>query len=170
VVGGSQGAIAINQLIRQCAPAWFDAGIWLVHLTGDADPDAQSFHHPQYQQLPFFDSMAALFQRADLVISRAGSGSLTELAVTKTPAILIPYPYAAEDHQAYNAEKFAQAGAALVFRQSDLTPPLLQGQVLELIKSPEKLATMGKAMQNLAIVDSAERLAVILQQLISTNN
>lgn len=170
VMGGSQGAIAINKLVRQCAPTWLAAGAWIVHLTGDADPDATSFQHPHYLQLPFFDQMAALLQRANLAISRAGSGSLTELAVTGTPALLIPYPYAAEDHQSCNAKVFAQVGAALVCRQADLTPPFLENQIMELIASPEKLMAMTKSMQRIAIVDSAERLAIILKQLISTND
>lgn len=170
VMGGSQGAIAINKLVRQCAPAWLATGAWIVHLTGDTDPDATSFQHPQYLQLPFFDQMAALLQRADLAISRAGSGSLTELAVTGTPALLIPYPYAAEDHQAYNAKIFAQAGAALVCKQADLTPDFLENQIMELINSPEQLRAMTRAMQQIAVVDSAERLAIILKQLIVTND
>jgi len=170
VVGGSQGAIALNKLVRQCAPAWLATGAWIVHLTGDADPDATSFQHPQYLQLPFYDHMAALFQRADLALSRAGSGSLTELAVTGTPALLIPYPYAAEDHQAYNAKIFAEAGAALVCRQADLTPIFLENQILELIQSPEQLKAMTQAMQKIAVVDSAERLAIILKQLIATSD
>jgi len=170
IVGGSQGAIAVNKLIRQCAPAWVATGAWIVHLTGDTDSDPGSFSHPHYLQLPFFDDMAALFQRADLAISRAGSGSLTELAVTGTPAILIPYPYAAEDHQSFNAKIFAQNGAALLFRQADLTPSFLEAQVLDLIQNPDKLQAMTKAMQAMAIDDSAERLAVILKQLIANNN
>ncbi len=66
--------------------------------------------------------MAGLLQRADLAISRAGAGTLTELAITHTPSILIPYPFAAEDHQTHNATVFVKAGAALLFRQAELTP------------------------------------------------
>jgi len=78
------------------------------------DPDADTIKHPHIP-LPFYDNMARLLQRANLAISRAGAGTLTELAVTGTPAI--PHPYAAEDHQAYNAAVFAAVGAALVFRK-----------------------------------------------------
>ncbi len=166
VVGGSQGAIAVNQLVRQCAPAWFDAGAWIVHLTGEKDPDATSLQHPQYIQMPFYDNMAGLLQRANLAISRAGSGSLTELAITQTPAILIPYPYAAEDHQAFNAKSFADTGAAMVFRQSELTPELLGSKVLSLLQSPETLEQMAQKAAALAVTDSAERLAALVRQLI----
>lgn len=166
VVGGSQGAIALNQLVRQCAPAWFDAGAWIVHLTGEKDPEAASLRHPQYIQMPFYDDMAGLLQRANLAISRAGSGTLTELAMTQTPAILIPYPFAAEDHQAFNAASFADTGAALVFRQAELTPQLLQSQVLNLLHSPQLLQEMAQKAAALAVPDSAERLAALVRQLV----
>ncbi|MFM6200043.1 MAG: undecaprenyldiphospho-muramoylpentapeptide beta-N-acetylglucosaminyltransferase, partial [Dolichospermum sp.] len=112
VFGGSQGAVAVNKLVRQSAQAWFQAGAYIVHLTGDNDPDINSLQHPQYIALPFYDNMAALLRRANLAISRSGAGSLTELAVCGKPAILIPYPFAAEDHQSYNAKVFTKARAA----------------------------------------------------------
>ncbi len=169
VVGGSQGAIAVNQLVRQCAPTWFDAGAWIVHLTGEKDPDTATLQHPQYIQMPFYDNMAALLQRANLAISRAGAGTLTELAITKTPAILIPYPFAAEDHQSFNAASFANAGAALVFRQAQLTPQLLESKVLHLIHSPQQLQEMAQKAASLAVTDSAERLAALVRQIVEKN-
>jgi UDP-N-acetylglucosamine--N-acetylmuramyl-(pentapeptide) pyrophosphoryl-undecaprenol N-acetylglucosamine transferase len=164
VVGGSQGAIAVNQLVRQCAPAWFEAGAWIVHLTGEKDPDAQTLQHPQYFPMPFYHNMAALLQRANLAVSRAGAGSLTELAITQTPAILIPYPFAAEDNQAFNAASFANTGAALVFRQSELTPELLESKVLHLLQSPQLLEQMAQKAAALAVTDSVERLADLVRQ------
>lgn len=166
VVGGSQGALAVNQLVRQSAPAWLDAGVWIVHLTGEKDPDAASLQHPQYIQMPFYDNMAGLLQRANLAISRAGAGTLTELAVTKTPAILIPYPFAAEDHQAFNAASFAETGAAVVFRQEELTPQQLEGEVSNLLQSPQTLEQMARKAAALAVPDSSERLAALVRQLL----
>jgi UDP-N-acetylglucosamine--N-acetylmuramyl-(pentapeptide) pyrophosphoryl-undecaprenol N-acetylglucosamine transferase len=164
VVGGSQGAVAVNRLVRQAAPTWLESGVWVVHLTGDNDPDVNALSHPHYLPMPFYGNMAGLLQRANLAISRAGAGSLTELAVTQTPAILIPYPYAAEDHQTYNAEAFARAGAALLFQQAALTAELLQSKVSHLLQSGSELQQMAEAMQQLAIADSAERLATLIQQ------
>ncbi|MBW4658433.1 MAG: undecaprenyldiphospho-muramoylpentapeptide beta-N-acetylglucosaminyltransferase [Drouetiella hepatica Uher 2000/2452] len=169
VFGGSQGAVGLNKLVRQAASAWFDAGFWVVHLTGESDPDAQTLSHPQYFCLPFYDNMAGLLQRADLAISRAGAGSLTELAVTATPSILIPYPYAAEDHQSYNAAIFKAANAALVFQQSELTSDLLESKVLHLLRSPDQLHSMAVAAGNLATADSAEQLAAIVRQLVKAS-
>ncbi|AFZ59109.1 undecaprenyldiphospho-muramoylpentapeptide beta-N-acetylglucosaminyltransferase [Anabaena cylindrica FACHB-243] len=166
VFGGSQGAVAVNQLVRQSAQAWFDAGAYIVHLTGDQDPEVASLQHPQYISLPFYDNMAALLRRANLAISRSGAGSLTELAVCGTPAILIPYPFAAEDHQSYNAAVFANAGAALTFKQSELKPEILQKQVLELLQSPTELAKMGERAKAIASPDSADKLAALVRELV----
>ena len=166
VVGGSQGAVAVNQFVREAAIAWFDFGTVVVHLTGEKDPDANSLQHPQYICLPFYENMAGLLQRANLAISRAGAGTLTELAVTGTPAILIPYPYAAEDHQAYNAQVFADAEAAIVYRQEKLTAEILRDRVLELLQSPTELEAMAEKTAGLAIADSAQRLANIVNNLV----
>jgi UDP-N-acetylglucosamine--N-acetylmuramyl-(pentapeptide) pyrophosphoryl-undecaprenol N-acetylglucosamine transferase len=166
VVGGSQGAVAVNQLIRQCAPAWFDAGVWIVHLTGNNDPDVASLHHPQYFPLPFYDNMASLLQRANLAIGRSGAGTVTELAMTRKPAIFIPLPTAAEDHQFYNAQVLAASGAAIVFRQKELTPAMLQTQVLELLHSPEDLQKMADTAGKMAVFDSAERLAKLVRKVV----
>lgn len=169
VLGGSQGAVAVNQLVRQCAETWLEAGASIVHLTGENDPDAGSFQHPRYFPFPFYQNMAGLLQRATLAISRAGAGSLTELAIARTPAILIPYPHAAEDHQTYNARVFAEAGAALAYPQSKLTPRQLESEVLELLHSRDRLQQMADSAGTLAVLDSAEQLAAAIRQATARN-
>jgi UDP-N-acetylglucosamine--N-acetylmuramyl-(pentapeptide) pyrophosphoryl-undecaprenol N-acetylglucosamine transferase len=166
VMGGSQGAVAVNKLVRECASAWFDAGAWVIHLTGNNDPEADSFQHPQYLSMPFYDNVAGLLQRANLTISRSGASALTELAVTGMPSILIPFPFAADDHQYFNAQVFAKAGAALAFRQSELTADLLQTKVLHLLSDAEYLKKMSEAARQLAVTDSAERLANLVRELL----
>jgi UDP-N-acetylglucosamine--N-acetylmuramyl-(pentapeptide) pyrophosphoryl-undecaprenol N-acetylglucosamine transferase len=167
IFGGSQGAVAVNELIRQCAPKWLAMGAYIVHLTGDRDPQVTCLQHPHYFSLPFYENMAGLLQRANLALSRAGSGSLTELAVTHTPAILIPYPFAAEDHQTYNARVFADAGAAYLYRQDELTAEILAGLGLDLLKSPDKLDEMSQKMAALAVGESAEKLASLIKEIAS---
>lgn len=169
VAGGSQGAVSINKLVRACAPAWLETGAWIVHLTGTQDPDAQSFQHPHYLSMPFYDNMAGLLQRANLAISRAGAGTLSELAIASTPALLIPYPYAAEDHQAYNAAAFVKAGAAQVYRQEELTSEKLEQTVLNWLQNPQTLEEMAAKAYSLAVPDSTERFAqLILEQIEAT--
>lgn len=167
IVGGSQGAVAVNKLVRQCVCAWVDAGAYVVHLTGSNDPEADSIKHPQYFTLPFYDNMASLLHRANLVIGRAGAGTVTELAITGKPAIFIPLPTAAEDHQFYNAQILAAVGAALVFRQAELTGEILSNQVLSLLRSPAQLEQMGEKAQAIAIKDSAERLACLVREFVT---
>lgn len=169
VVGGSQGAVAINQLVRAAAPAWLEAGAWVFHQTGSNDSDVDTFSHPQYIQRPFYDQMAPLMQRANLAIGRAGAGTLTELAITETPSILIPYPFAAEDHQAYNAAAFAAANAAIVIRQGDLTAEMLQDKVLCLLENPARLKEMAVAAGQQAIADSADQLADLIQKVVTVD-
>ena len=166
VVGGSQGAVAVNKLVREAAPAWFELGAYVVHLTGNNDPDANSLKHSNYISMPFSNNMAGLLQRANLAISRAGAGTITELAFTGSPAVLIPYPYAAEDHQSYNAKEYKDAGAGVVFQQSELTAQILQEQVVEWLRSPEQLQQMAYKAKALAVTDSAARLANIVRSLV----
>ncbi|MFM7425402.1 MAG: undecaprenyldiphospho-muramoylpentapeptide beta-N-acetylglucosaminyltransferase [Elainella sp.] len=167
VVGGSQGAVAVNRLVRQAAPAWLEGGAWVVHLTGESDPDADSFSHPHYLALPFYHNMAGLLQRATVAISRAGAGTLTELAMTGTPAILIPYPYAADDHQTYNACVFAEAGAAELYSQNHLSAEQLQQRVMHLLESPQSRQQMAAAARSLAVPDSAQQLAALVRQAVA---
>ena len=167
VAGGSQGAVAVNKLVREAAPKWLDKGAYIVHLTGNNDPDTESLEHPQYIHLPFYDNMAGLFQKANLAIGRAGAGTLTELAITGTPAILIPYPYAAEDHQTFNAKVFTEAGAAVMFPQAELTVEMLQKQVEQWLESPAVLQSMATKAREIAIADSATQLANLIRNLVN---
>ena len=166
IVGGSQGAVAVNQLVRQAAPAWLDQGAWIVHQTGKNDPDTDALSHPHYIHRPFFDNMAALLYRADLALCRSGAGTLTELAITHTPSLLIPYPSAAEDHQTINARVFSDTGAAHLLPQRDLTSDSLAQAVGHLLQHPDQLATMAQAAGDLAVRDSAQKLAALVQQVI----
>jgi UDP-N-acetylglucosamine--N-acetylmuramyl-(pentapeptide) pyrophosphoryl-undecaprenol N-acetylglucosamine transferase len=166
IVGGSQGAVALNKLVREAAPAWLDAGIWIVHQTGDNDPEAESLQHPHYFSLPFYSHIADLFKRSFLVIGRSGAGTLIELAATHTPSLLVPFPFAAEDHQYFNAKAFSDVGAAITIRQSELTVEQLRSQVLELWRSPQQLQKMTTAAAQLAVMDSAEQLANLMRQLV----
>ena len=164
VVGGSQGAVAVNLMVRAAAPSWLEEGKWIVHITGTSDPDADSFKHPHYIHRPFYDNMAALFQRANLAISRAGAGTLIELAITRTPSILIPYPFAAEDHQTYNANAFAQAGASELHQQSSLSAEKLESLVTGLFDQPQQLESMSEAAYRLATTDSADKMTQLIGQ------
>jgi UDP-N-acetylglucosamine--N-acetylmuramyl-(pentapeptide) pyrophosphoryl-undecaprenol N-acetylglucosamine transferase len=168
VVGGSQGAVALNQMIRECVDSWLAAGATIVHIVGGANEPTEKIEHPQYIVLPFYDNMAGLFQRADLAISRAGAATLNELMITRTPSILIPYPYAAEDHQYYNASVLAAADGALLFRQESLTAQFLATEVLNLLQNPQRLKTMASNTSSLGVINSADLLADLIGGSVNT--
>lgn len=137
VMGGSQGARGLNTLVAAAAPQWLAAGAWLVHLTGAGEYErvqAIAPEHPHYLRFPFRQDVAALLQRARFAISRSGAMSLAELYATQTPAILVPYPYAAEDHQFHNA--MAWPGVATVHREAELTAAQLADLGLAWLREP----------------------------------
>lgn len=166
VIGGSQGARGLNRWVLEAAPTWLDAGAWIVHLTGQTDADEiakRAPDHPQYCWFPFWADMAGLLQRADFAVSRAGAVTLAELAVSGTPAILIPYPYAAEDHQFHNAQMVVQQGAAVVFREQNqnLEPFIQTG--LQWIQNPDLLREYQQHVQADLHRQAAQRLAKRIQ-------
>jgi UDP-N-acetylglucosamine--N-acetylmuramyl-(pentapeptide) pyrophosphoryl-undecaprenol N-acetylglucosamine transferase len=167
VVGGSQGAVALNQIVRECVTAWIDEGATVVHIIGAKDEGTSPIKHPQYIVLPFYENMAGLFQRANLAISRAGAATLNELMISHTPSILIPYPYAAEDHQFYNANVLAEAGGALLVRQENLTTQFLLSEVLDLLHNPQRMQTMANNTAALGVINSADLLADLLRESIT---
>ena len=124
VMGGSQGARGLNRMVREQAMPWLLAGCRLVHLTGNRDPDCGSLEHAAYVERLFSDHVPLLLHHADLAISRAGAGSISELAVCHCPAVLVPYPHAADDHQSVNAAAVAAVGAAVIVRDSGNSEPL----------------------------------------------
>jgi UDP-N-acetylglucosamine--N-acetylmuramyl-(pentapeptide) pyrophosphoryl-undecaprenol N-acetylglucosamine transferase len=154
VFGGSQGARVLNEA---AATAWGHAGPAVLHLTGERDYGAlrSRVHRETYVLLPFTDAFGAALGAADLVVSRAG-GSVWEVAAAGKPALLVPYPYATGDHQAANARYFEHGGGAVVFQERELD---LGVQAGALLADPERLATMGKAMQELARPDAADLMA-----------
>ena len=116
VMGGSQGASGLNQALFKCAPLLRESGIQIIHFTGERDDRLAAANYqreeiPHYVA-PFHHRMEEAYSAADLVISRAGASSLSELSQFGLPSILIPYPHATDDHQTFNAKVFVEAGAA----------------------------------------------------------
>jgi UDP-N-acetylglucosamine--N-acetylmuramyl-(pentapeptide) pyrophosphoryl-undecaprenol N-acetylglucosamine transferase len=111
--------------------------------------------------------MGPLYYRADLVIARAGAGTITELMATGRPSILVPYPFAAEDHQTFNAQTLVRRGAALMFQESQIEHTQFSRLVLEFFDSPQTLRTMGLKAQSLAKPKAAQDTAELLRKLVS---
>ncbi|RLA81044.1 MAG: undecaprenyldiphospho-muramoylpentapeptide beta-N-acetylglucosaminyltransferase [Deltaproteobacteria bacterium] len=136
VMGGSQGARAINQAMAEALPH-LRGSIEVIHQTGKDDPlwvqEAYRRHGVKATVFPFTEDVGSCYGRAHLVVSRAGALTLAELAVVGRASILIPYPFAADDHQRRNAEAFCRRGAALMIPQEDLTGEHLARRIKELM-------------------------------------
>ncbi len=155
VVGGSQGAVAVNALAAEALGTLAkDLPIAIVHQTGEKDLEPTRAKYDAAGLAadcrPFIKDMAAAYQQADLIIGRAGATTVAELAIAGKPAIFIPYPFAADNHQELNAREMADKGAALMFRQSELTSDLLVDALRRLLTDSSKRAEMGAAMKTLA--------------------
>ena len=165
VTGGSQGARRLNELSAQAA-ARLPADMQVLHIAGALDFERVSEisqGRPGYKVLGFCDQMPAAYALADLVISRSGASSLTEIAIAGHPSILVPYPFAADDHQTRNAEVFADAGAAKLVRESDLDAEKLASLATSILQDLPTYKRMAKAARALAIADAAERVCTAIE-------
>ncbi len=164
VTGGSQGAVSINTALTKAVELIKDKNnLFIVHQSGKlSETEVKAFYDTQNIKCAaqaFFHDMPTIQDRADLVISRAGAGTLSELCIKGKPAILIPFPYAADDHQTANAKNLADKGAALMVADKDLTGEKLFELIQDLRTNPEKLENMGKAAASLAMPHGADRIA-----------
>jgi UDP-N-acetylglucosamine--N-acetylmuramyl-(pentapeptide) pyrophosphoryl-undecaprenol N-acetylglucosamine transferase len=163
VLGGSQGALILNQTVPAAiATLPDDARPLIRHQAGrtlDAARDAYRASGVEAECVDFIVDMAEAYAWADVVIARAGALTLAELAAAGVGAILVPYPYAIDDHQLRNAEHFAAAGAAVVLPQSGLSPEQLAGEIRRLSQDRSALAEMGSRCLSLAHADAAEKIA-----------
>ena len=154
IMGGSQGAEAINKAILDSLPylAKSIPKIQFIHLTGNTsiEPIKSVYDSLGLRALvrPFLTEMEYALGAADLVISRAGASSLAEFSAMELPAILIPYPSAVDNHQRLNARTFVEMKAARCFHQKQLTPSLLTQQLKELFSQPLKLKEMGESIKH----------------------
>lgn len=165
IFGGSRGARAINQAVMQMLPLLKDSANCpkILHQTGEDDfAQVQQAYSdvgmdPQ-QVVAFIDDMTAAYADAKLVICRAGATTLAELTVAGRPAVLIPFPFAAADHQTANAKALADAGAAQLLPQTELRPESLAKTVLELFCDLGSLQEMANRGRTLGRPGAAEKI------------
>jgi UDP-N-acetylglucosamine--N-acetylmuramyl-(pentapeptide) pyrophosphoryl-undecaprenol N-acetylglucosamine transferase len=162
VVGGSQGARSVNRaVVAALAQLSTVPGIAITHQTGEAQLDevrkAYAAAGLAGEVAAFFDDLPARFAQADLVVARAGAATCAELCAAAAPSILVPYPFAADDHQSANANELARAGAAVVIADAELESRLADA-VLELAVDPERRERMHEAARGRARPDAAERI------------
>jgi UDP-N-acetylglucosamine--N-acetylmuramyl-(pentapeptide) pyrophosphoryl-undecaprenol N-acetylglucosamine transferase len=164
VVGGSQGAHAVNLAMIEAAPR-LAAGrpeVEIVHQTGPRDLDRVRGGYEQAavqaRVEAFLDPLAPEMAAASIVVCRAGATTLAELGAMGRPAVLVPFPAAADDHQRRNARSLEAAGAAAVIEQDALTGAALADVLVSLLDAPDRLRTMSEAMRRQGRPDAAERI------------
>jgi len=163
VVGGSQGAHAINAavggMLKELKPGALQV-LWMTGKSGEAQAKALADGAPVAVQVhPFIEDMAGACAAADLLVSRAGASSTAELAVLGKPSILIPYPHATDNHQEKNARAFEAVGAAKVMLDQACNPFSLRDAIEELLADKDGLQAMGEAALSLAQPLAGERIA-----------
>jgi len=173
ILGGSQGSQRINDLILEMLEELVKNDIQIFHQTGEKNlrevsaeakiileslPDIYAGY---YQAKGFFEEKEYIqaLTASDLVIARAGSGTIFELSAAKKPAILIPLAEAAADHQRLNAFEYSRAGAAIVFEETNILPNLFVHQIVELFKNRDKLIDLANRANLFFQEDSAEKIA-----------
>lgn len=164
VLGGSQGAHRLNTLLPEAIRSMdsLGPGFTVIHQTGRQDEESV---RQAYQGLPlkaevsaFITDMAAVYRRASLVVSRAGATTLAEVTAVGKPSLLVPYPFAADDHQRHNAEALVAGGAARMLLEQDLTAEALGRAIGDLMRDAARRRAMGQAARGLARPEAVETI------------
>jgi UDP-N-acetylglucosamine--N-acetylmuramyl-(pentapeptide) pyrophosphoryl-undecaprenol N-acetylglucosamine transferase len=167
VFGGSQGAHAINEAMIRCLPELQRQapGIHIIHQTGERDyNDALAAYRglgESAEVFKFIEDMPAAFARADLVVCRSGASTVAEITAAGKPAIFVPFPRAADDHQRVNAEALAREGAAVVVEELKLEGVWLAETIAALLGDPRRLQMMSEAARGLAHPNAARDIAAM---------
>src|ERR1700740_2266088 len=167
VFGGSQGAHAINDAMIRCLPVLQREapGIRIIHQTGERDyNDALAAYRSlgeSAEVFKFIEDMPAAFARADLVVCRSGASTVAEIAAAGKPAVFVPFPRAADDHQRVNAEALARHGAAVVVEESKLEGVWLAETIAALLQDPQRLEQKRSAARELAHPNAARDIAMM---------
>lgn len=182
VFGGSQGAHAINYAMIRCLRALEREapGIHIVHQTGERDyNDVLSAYQRReaasgapaltFEIFKFIEDMPAAFVRADLIVCRSGASTVAEVAAAGKPAIFVPFPRAADDHQRINAEALARHGAAVAVEESRLEGVWLAETIATLLQDSHRLKVMSEAARALAHPDAARDIAEMAAKLAAGN-
>ncbi|MBV9767296.1 MAG: undecaprenyldiphospho-muramoylpentapeptide beta-N-acetylglucosaminyltransferase [Acidobacteriaceae bacterium] len=170
ITGGSRGARSLNRASRASWPLFRESGsgVRIFHQTGPAEHEssAQEFAATglEGQVVPFIKNMAQAFAGADLVVGRAGAGAVNEIAAAGMPSVLVPLPFAADDHQRRNAEALVSAGAARMVLDGELNGERLFQEVEKMQRNPGELDEMRARVRRFAKPGAAERAAEVLEE------
>lgn len=168
VIGGSLGAAALNDLVPKAFRLIPHGVATVTHQCGAGNSARVKAAYEgmtnQYEVSDFIDDMAGAYMNHDLIVCRAGAGTVSEVACAGIPAIFVPLPSAVDDHQTKNARFLEQKGAAIICRQSELTPEILAKKIVALSEDRDALMSMRRAALSCAITDAAQRCARIIEE------
>ena len=171
VFGGSQGAHAINQVVMESAGEMLARvpGLKIIHQTGERDFDDVQAAYAKLggavEAHRFIDDMPGAFAKASLLICRSGASTVAEVTAAGKPAVFVPFPRAADDHQKRNAEALERAGAAVMLEETKLTRETLLATVTSLLADPSRLREMGEAARKLSHPNAARDIAAMAARL-----
>jgi len=174
ISGGSRGARSINQAMTEILLTAEKFNAQFLHVTGKGEFDSVTqklkdsgfnFDNPKIKVVPYLYNMPRAMAMADLAIFRAGATGLAELTARGIPAILIPYPFAAENHQEFNAKALVKVGAAKMILNKDLTAEILSAELEELLNNPDALKKMSEASLSLGKPQAADEIADLILDL-----
>lgn len=176
VIGGSQGAKSINNTVVELIKEFTqEFNLQIIFQTGKKNYDEVTEHlkqiYPGYKQdnnliiKPYFDNMVSVLKASDIVISRAGSLSLSEICASNVAPILVPYPHAAANHQRINAKSLLEAGACIYIEDADLDPNKLRNTIMELLNNTVKINYLKQNSTYLAKFDAVEKIAELVMNI-----
>lgn len=161
VFGGSQGAHKLNLTVPEAFGILGRRDVLLTHQTGDKDLEDVGKAYERLgvpaEVLPFIENIGSAYVNSDLVIGRAGAGTVAEITAIGKPAVLVPYPFSTYNHQLANAKALQKAGAAVVIEEKDITPESL-AEILSGLLKRERLEEMGEKARRLGRPDAAKRI------------
>ena len=169
VVGGSLGARSINDSIARYLSDIVATGAQVLWQTGKlyaTEYQAVAEKHPHVTAVPFISDMAAAYRAADLVVSRAGASTISEIQLLGVPSVLVPSPNVAEDHQRKNALALADRNAAVMVQDAD-APQQLGRVIAELMAQPDRRATLGRNAAEMALRNSDEKIVDCIYQILN---
>jgi len=183
ITGGAQGSHKINTIVGEALPQLLSMA-QIIHQTGDSEHGKQDYEHltrialslPQQLQQRYMlfryigNEIGDIYAISDLVVGRAGAGTVNELTVLGKPSVLIPLPHSAGDEQRANAERLAQVGAAVVIEEAELSSNILVDTIRELVTTPDKLRHMSEAASQIALERAEHKLVDLILQVVESKN
>ncbi len=173
IIGGSQGAARLNSAAREAVGRLASRGdLQVLHQVGRGwdgsergSATAEAVGAIRYRRVPYLERIGAAYACADLVVSRCGANALAEITACGRPAILVPYPHAADDHQTHNAQTLVASGAAVLVPDAQLTGDGLAKEIAALLDTPGLLGAMAASARSRGRPDAADRVIVLISHL-----